>query len=188
MNTDVSKIRKQLAALGTGVLIMMTVGRADSATLEKATFGAGCFWGVESAFRRTEGVISTQVGYTGGHTENPTYREVCSDQTGHAEAVEVTYDPSQVSYKELLDVFWHCHNPTQGYRQGPDTGSQYRSVIFFQSPQQQQTAQQSKEQLAESETYRNPITTEIVPVATFWRAEEYHQQFHEKKGLGGCRF
>ena len=154
--------------------------------LEKATFAAGCFWGVEAAFRKIQGVVSTQVGYIGGDTENPTYREVCSDRTGHAEAVEVTYDPSRVSYQDLLEVFWSIHDPTQHNRQGPDVGSQYRSVIFYHSDAQAKAAVESKERLERSGKFRRPITTEIVPAAEFYTAEDYHQQYYEKRGIGGC--
>lgn len=156
------------------------------AKMEKATFAAGCFWGVEAAFRKVEGVVSTQVGYIGGKTENPTYKDVCTDRTGHAEAVEVTYDPSVVSYAELLEVFWKIHNPTQVNRQGPDAGSQYRSAIFFHIPEQEAQAKASKKKLEESGKYGKPIATEIVPAAAFYRAEEYHQQYLEKLGRGAC--
>ena len=154
--------------------------------MEKATFAAGCFWGVEAAFRKVEGVASTQVGYTGGTLEKPTYEDVCSDRTGHAEAVEVTFDPAVVSYAELLAAFWGCHDPTQVSRQGPDHGSQYRSAIFFHTPAQEAAAKASKEKLAKSGKLQRPIATEIVPAATFWRAEDYHQQYLEKRGLATC--
>jgi peptide-methionine (S)-S-oxide reductase len=156
------------------------------ARLEKATFAAGCFWGVENAFRHVQGVVSTQVGYTGGKTENPTYRDVCTHTTGHAEAVEVTFDPSVMSYEKLLDVFWSIHDPTQLYRQGPDVGSQYRSAIFYHSPEQEAAAIASKEKLEESGKYKRPVVTEIAPAGPFYRAEEYHQQYYEKAGMGGC--
>ena len=155
--------------------------------MEKATFGAGCFWHVEEAFRQVEGVVSTRVGYMGGAKENPTYEEVCSHATGHAEVVEVTYDPVQVSYEYLLRVFWECHDPTQVDRQGPDIGSNYRSVVFFHTPEQAQAARQSKEQLELSHHYRRPIVTEISPASVFWRAEEYHQQYLAKRGMASCR-
>jgi peptide-methionine (S)-S-oxide reductase len=154
--------------------------------MEKATFAAGCFWGVEEAFRGIKGVVSTQVGYTGGDYENPTYRDVCSDKTGHAEAVEVTYDPSVVTYEELLEVFWKIHDPTTANRQGPDVGSQYRSVIFYHTPEQEAQALASKERLEKSGKYKRGIVTEIAPAATFYRAEEYHQRYFEKRGGGGC--
>jgi peptide-methionine (S)-S-oxide reductase len=153
---------------------------------EKATFGAGCFWGVEAAFRRVPGVVSTSVGYMGGSFKNPTYQDVCTDSTGHAEAVEVTYDPSKVSYADLLKVFWEIHDPTQLNRQGPDVGTQYRTVIFSNTPEQEAAARASKQSLERSGTYRKPIVTEITPAAEFWPAEEYHQQYLEKRGLGSC--
>jgi peptide-methionine (S)-S-oxide reductase len=152
--------------------------------MEKATFGAGCFWGVEAAFRRLAGVKSTQVGYVGGKTENPTYQDVCSDETGHAEAVEVTFDPSLISYHDLLEVFWSNHDPTTKNRQGPDVGTQYRSAIFFHSPEQEAEAKASRD--AAQSRFKRPIVTEIVPAAPFWRAEEYHQQYLEKRGLAHC--
>jgi peptide-methionine (S)-S-oxide reductase len=153
---------------------------------EKAIFGAGCFWGVEVAFRQMKGVVSTAVGYSGGRTANPTYKEVCSDRTGHAEVVQVEYDPSQVSYDELLKVFWENHDPTQMNRQGPDFGTQYRSAIFYTTPEQEAAARASKEALESSGRYRRPIATEITPAGEFFRAEEYHQQYLEKKGLASC--
>src|SRR5438874_6941073 len=145
--------------------------------MAKATFAAGCFWGVEATFRAMPGVSSTRVGYTGGQTENPTYKEVCTDRTGHAEAVEVEFDPAQVSYNDLLKVFWENHDPTQLNRQGPDVGDQYRTVIFYHTPEQQAAAQASKERLEAEKKYRRPIVTQIVPAETFYRAEEYHQQY-----------
>ena len=154
----------------------------------KATFGAGCFWGVEAAFRQVEGLTATAVGYAGGTTENPTYREVCSHRTGHAEVVEVDYDPARVSYDELLEVFWANHDPTTRNRQGPDVGDQYRSVIFYHDEEQRAAAVASKEALDRSGRYRNPIVTEIAPAPTFYRAEEYHQQYLEKMGRSSCRF
>ena len=154
--------------------------------MEKATFGAGCFWGVETTFRRVKGVIDAAVGYAGGTLENPTYRDVCTKQTGHAEVVEVTYDPDEVSYDELLDVFWNNHNPTTLNRQGPDVGSQYRSAIFFHTPDQETVAQASLERLDRSDRFRTPIVTEVTPASTFYRAEEYHQQYLEKRGLAHC--
>ena len=154
--------------------------------MEKATFGAGCFWGVEATFRRVKGVIDTAVGYSGGTLENPTYRDVCTKTTGHAEVVEVIYDPEQVSYGELLDIFWDNHNPTTLNRQGPDVGSQYRSAIFFHTPEQETVARASRERLDAGGRFRDPIVTEITPVSTFYRAEEYHQQYLEKRGLAHC--
>ena len=153
---------------------------------EKATFGAGCFWGVEAQFRQTPGVKSTAVGYEGGSMLNPTYKDVCSDQTGHAEVVEVDFDPSEVSYDALLDVFWNNHDPTTLNRQGPDVGTQYRSAIFYHTPDQKAAAEASKERLEKSGRFRRPIVTEIVPAQTFYRAEEYHQQYLEKRGLASC--
>jgi peptide-methionine (S)-S-oxide reductase len=154
--------------------------------LETATFGAGCFWGVEETFRQIPGVKDAEVGYTGGHTENPTYREVCGGRTGHAEAVRVTYDPREVSYEQLLDVFWRNHNPTTLNRQGPDFGEQYRSAIFFNTPEQEETAKRSKEEADRSGRWHKPIVTQIVPAGPFYRAEEYHQQYLAKRGLGAC--
>jgi peptide-methionine (S)-S-oxide reductase len=148
---------------------------------EKATFAAGCFWGVESAFRNTPGVLSTAVGYTGGHVDNPTYKQVCSDTTGHAEAVEVVFDPDQVSYDELLETFWDEHDPTQLNRQGPDFGTQYRTAIFTHSAAQEQAARESLAR--RQEQLPLPIVTQIAPVATFWPAEDYHQQYYEKRGM-----
>jgi peptide-methionine (S)-S-oxide reductase len=153
---------------------------------EKATFGAGCFWGVELAFRQIPGVVDAAVGYEGGHTERPTYKDVCTDTTGHAEVVEVEFDPSKVGYEDLLRVFWENHDPTQLNRQGPDFGKQYRSVIFFHSPEQEAIARKSKADLEKSGRFKKPIATVIEPAQTFWRAEEYHQQYLEKKGLGSC--
>jgi peptide-methionine (S)-S-oxide reductase len=154
---------------------------------EKATFGAGCFWGVEEAFRQVEGVLETSVGYSGGWFENPSYHEVCSDMTGHAEVVQVEYDPQVISYEELLEVFWKVHDPTQLNRQGPDFGTQYRSAIFYHTPEQEEAALQSKEKLEESGIHRRPIVTEIKPAATYYRAEEYHQQYFAKRGITTCR-
>ncbi|MEO7558187.1 MAG: peptide-methionine (S)-S-oxide reductase MsrA [Gammaproteobacteria bacterium] len=154
--------------------------------MQKATFGAGCFWGVEAAFRKARGVTSTSVGYLGGSLKNPTYEDVCSGRTGHAEAVQVEYDPALVSYEDLLDVFWANHNPTTLNRQGPDIGTQYRSAIFFHDPQQQAAAIASKERLQASGKYKNPIVTEITPATEFYAAEDYHQQYLEKRGLAHC--
>ena len=154
--------------------------------MDKATFGAGCFWGVEAAFRELPGVVDAAVGYLGGTLVNPTYKDVCSDNTGHAEVVEVTYDPAQISYEKLLDLFWTVHNPTTLNRQGPDVGSQYRSAIFFHTPEQRMAAERSKQQLAASGKFPRPIVTEITPTSTFYRAEEYHQQYLAKRGLRSC--
>lgn len=152
--------------------------------MEAATFGAGCFWGVESFFREVPGVIDAVAGYAGGRTKNPTYKDVCSDRTGHAEVVQVTFDPQKVSYDKLLDVFFQNHDPTQMNRQGPDVGTQYRSVIFTNSPEQERAARAKKEALAGR--FRRPIVTSIEPAPAFWRAEEYHQRYLEKNGLPSC--
>ena len=146
-----------------------------------AIIAAGCFWGKEYAFRQLKGVISTRVGYTGGYFPDPTYKDVCYDNTGHAEAVEITFDPKIISYEELLDVFWDIHNPTTMNRQGPDVGSQYRSGIFYLNEEQKKQALRSKEKLEQSKKYRHPIVTEIIPTTEFWQAEEYHQRYVEKK-------
>ena len=154
--------------------------------LEQATFGAGCFWGVEETFRQTPGVTDTAVGYEGGTLENPTYRDVCTGRTGHAEVVQVTFDPAQVSYDTLLDIFWANHDPTTLNRQGPDHGTQYRSAIFYGSPEQQVTAEASKEKWSASGRFRRPIVTEVVPTQSFYAAEEYHQQYLAKRGMASC--
>jgi peptide-methionine (S)-S-oxide reductase len=154
--------------------------------MQKATFAAGCFWGVEATFRQMPGVIATRVGYIGGNTENPTYKEVCTDSTGHAEAVEVEFDPAKVRYEDLLKVFWENHDPTQLNRQGPDWGTQYRSAIFFHTPEQQTAALASKELLEKARRYSKPIVTQIVPAVTFFPAEDYHQQYLEKRGMASC--
>lgn len=154
--------------------------------MSKATFAAGCFWGVEEVFRLTPGVTSTMVGYTGGTTENATYKQVCSGQTGHAEAVEVEYDPAKVTYDELLNVFWQNHDPTTLNRQGPDFGTQYRSAIYYHDDAQKQAAEASKAALDQSGRLRRPVVTEITPASAFYRAEEYHQQYIAKGGRSGC--
>ena len=154
--------------------------------MEKATFGAGCFWGVEEAFRRAEGVVETAVGFMGGSVPNATYEQVCYNNTGHAEVVHLTYDPARVSFEKLLDVFWGIHDPTQLNRQGPDFGTQYRSAIFFHTPEQEATARASKQRLEASGTLRRPVATLIVPATDFWRAEEYHQRYLEKRGISSC--
>jgi peptide-methionine (S)-S-oxide reductase len=154
--------------------------------MKKATFGAGCFWGVEATFRRIPGVVDTAVGYAGGHIENPTYKEVCTDRTGHAEVVEVEYDESRVPYDKLLDVFWSSHDPTQVNRQGPDYGTQYRTVIFYHDDEQKAQAEDSKRRLEASGRFPRPIATQIVPAGPFYRAEEYHQRYLEKRGLENC--
>jgi peptide-methionine (S)-S-oxide reductase len=153
-----------------------------------ATFAAGCFWGVEDAFRGVKGVTSTTVGYTGGHTKNPTYREVCGHTTGHAEAVEVEFDPQQVSYQKLLDLFWEIHDPTQLNRQGPDVGTQYRSAIFFHDADQAAAARASKAAVEKSGKFKGAIVTQIEPAPEFYRAEDYHQQYFEKRGVKSCHF
>ena len=152
---------------------------------EKATFGAGCFWGVEAAYRQIQGVKSTRVGYGGGQTAEPTYREVCAGNTNHAELVEVTFDPGKVSFEELLDVFWANHDPTQVNRQGPDIGTQYRTVVFFHSPEQEKSALASRDAL--QERLDRPIATQILAAKPFWEAEDYHQQYLEKRGLSTCK-
>lgn len=151
--------------------------------MEKATFGGGCFWGVETALRLVKGVTSATVGYSGGSLNDPTYEDVCSGKTGHAEVVQVEYDPSKVSYEELLEVFWNIHDPTILNRQGPDIGTQYRSAIFFHTPEQESVAIASKEKLQNSGRYKRPIVTEITSASEFYRAEEYHQRYYEKHGL-----
>ncbi len=156
--------------------------------MEKATFGAGCFWGVEAAFRKVKGVKTTAVGYSGGTLKNPTYEDVCTGLTGHAEVLQVSYDQAEVSYEELLDVFWEIHDPTTLNRQGPDVGTQYRSAFFFHTPKQEAAARASKENLEASGRYQRPVVTEITPASEFYRAEEYHQQYLEKRGQAHCRF
>ena len=155
--------------------------------MRKATFAAGCFWGVEAAFGVVPGVSATVVGYTGGTFPNPTYEDVCRGNTGHAEAVQVEYDPAVVSFEQLLEVFWNSHNPTTPGYQGADIGSQYRSAIFFHDSAQEEAARMSKETLQNSGRYQTPVTTEIVPATTFYRAEEYHQRYLEKQGRTACR-
>jgi peptide-methionine (S)-S-oxide reductase len=154
--------------------------------MEKATFGAGCFWGVEARFQQVPGVMETAVGYEGGALEKPTYKDVCTDRTGHAEVVEVTFDPQKVSYAALLDLFFELHDPTQVNRQGPDWGTQYRTVIFFHSPEQEAVARETIAQLEASHQFAKPIATQVVPAETFWRAEEYHQKYLEKRGAVSC--
>jgi peptide-methionine (S)-S-oxide reductase len=154
--------------------------------METATFGAGCFWGVEVRFQQEPGVTETAVGYEGGKLDNPTYKDVCTDRTGHAEVVEVKFDPAKVSYQRLLDLFFELHDPTQLNRQGPDWGAQYRSVIFFHSPEQEAAAKATIARLTEQEAFKKPIVTQVVPAETFWRAEEYHQKYLEKRGAVSC--
>jgi peptide-methionine (S)-S-oxide reductase len=151
---------------------------------KKATFGAGCFWGVEAAFRQVEGVTATRVGYSGGTLDNPTYEDVCSHTTGHAEVVEVTYDPERVSYEQLLDVFWHKHDPTQLNRQGWDIGDQYRSAIFVHDEEQREVALRSK--VEQQANWKSPIVTQVEPAETFYEAEDYHQRYLEKQGRSSC--
>lgn len=155
---------------------------------EKAMFGAGCFWGVEATFQEVPGVVSTTVGYAGGHTPDPTYEEVCTDRTGHAEVVLVEYDTERVSYEQLLEVFWSCHDPTQFNRQGPDVGTQYRSVIFAFTPEQKAAAEASRDRLERTGRFKRPIATQILPAPPFYRAEEYHQKYLQKRGLKSCHF
>jgi peptide-methionine (S)-S-oxide reductase len=154
--------------------------------MEKATFAAGCFWGVEAVFRQVPGVTGTRVGYSGGTVADPTYELVCTGTTGHAEALEVTFDPERVSYDELLDLFWSKHNPTTRNRQGPDVGSQYRSAIFFHSPEQEAAARASRDRLEAAGTFKNPIVTEIASASPFYEAEDYHQRYLEKRGRSSC--
>jgi len=161
-------------------------GTKEGLKMEKAMFGAGCFWGVEAAFRAVPGVAQTAVGYAGGNFPNPTYEDVCSHRTGHAEVVLVEFDPTKVTYDTLLNTFWESHDPTQLNRQGPDVGSQYRSAIFYFTPQQEAAARASKDKLAASGKLRRPIATEITPAPEFWSAEDYHQQYLEKRGIASC--
>jgi peptide-methionine (S)-S-oxide reductase len=167
---------------------MVTAKIADSKSgrVERAVFGAGCFWGVEAAFRRTPGVLSTEVGYAGGTLLNPTYEQVCTDTTGHAEVVAVEFDPGQVTYDQLLDVFFNNHNPTQLNRQGPDFGKQYRSAVFYADDAQRQAAEAAKERLAASGKHAKPIVTQIAPLSNYFPAEDYHQQYLEKRGMASC--
>ncbi len=157
--------------------------QTSDTTIEKATFGAGCFWGVEAAFRQIPGVLDAVSGYEGGTLENPSYRDVCSDRTGHAEVVEVSFDPSRVSYARLLDEFFALHDPTTPNRQGPDVGSQYRSVVFFHSAEQRAAAEAAIRRLSDAGTFKRPIVTQVVPAQTFYRAEDYHQRYFEKNGI-----
>lgn len=167
-------------------MITSKIAESKSGKVEKATFGAGCFWGVEARFRETPGVLSTQVGYSGGSVLNPTYELVCTDTTGHAEVVHVEFDPEQVSYQQLLDIFWNNHNPTQLNFQGPDYGKQYRSVVFTHGEAQRAAAEASKQRLAESGKWQKPVVTQIVPFTAFFPAEDYHQQYLEKRGMSRC--
>lgn len=156
-----------------------------NAMVKRATFGAGCFWGVQASFDRLKGVVCTQVGYMGGRAENPTYEQVCTNRTGHAEVVDLRYDPGQISYEELLEAFWNMHDPTTLNRQGLDVGMQYRSVIFYYDEEQKRAAKAVMDRLSKSGRFSRPIVTEIAPAVPFWRAEEYHQKYHEKHG-GAC--
>ena len=154
--------------------------------MPKATFAAGCFWGVEAQFQQLPGVLSTAVGYEGGTLSNPTYKDVCTDRTGHAEAVEIDYDPEKVSYEQLLEAFFSLHDPTQLNRQGPDLGTQYRSAIFYHSPEQKATAEAFIARLTAEKRFAKPIVTQVVPAETFWLAEDYHQKYLEKRGMLSC--
>lgn len=167
-------------------MITSKIAESKSGRVERAVFGAGCFWGVEAAFRQTPGVLSTEVGYAGGTVINPTYEQVCTDTTGHAEVVAVEFDPGQVTYEQLLDVFFANHNPTQLNRQGPDFGKQYRSVVFYADETQKTAAESAKERLAASGKISKPIVTQIAPLTTYFPAEDYHQQYLEKRGLASC--
>ncbi len=158
----------------------------ESAKTKTAMFGAGCFWGVEEVFRALPGVLDTKVGYAGGKTENPTYDDICTDETGHAEVVRVEYDPARVAYEQLLEAFWSNHNPTSVNRQGPDVGTQYRSVIFYFDDAQKVEAEKSRAALVASGKWKQPIATEIVPAAPFYEAEEYHQRYLAKRGMSTC--
>ncbi|MHC4739555.1 MAG: peptide-methionine (S)-S-oxide reductase MsrA [Planctomycetota bacterium] len=196
LNANLMIISMILAVICAGILIggamkkertkKMSDLQAQNADFETATFAAGCFWGVEAAFRQVPGVVSTSVGYTGGRTKNPTYRAVCSDKTGHAEAIQILYDPAKVSYEQLLQLFWDIHDPTTVNRQGPDIGSQYRSAIFYHNPNQRSLAEELKIKLTQSDKFKRPVVTQIKPASTFYRAEEYHQRYLEKLGRLSC--
>jgi peptide-methionine (S)-S-oxide reductase len=181
--SSIHDVKRKSKIINTDTILRITIGED---IMEKATFGAGCFWHVEEAFRHLSGVLSTTVGYTGGTTKNPTYEEVCTDKTGHAEVVEITYDPQKITYAELLRVFWEIHDPTTKNRQGPDIGTQYRSAIFYHSPEQKTAAEQSKQTLEQTKKYKKKIVTEITQATTFYPAEEYHQRYFEKHGLAAC--
>lgn len=184
MNADAEK--GAAAGGGASAGVVSADKAKEAGTMETAMFGAGCFWGVEETFRRTPGVVETAVGYAGGKTKNPTYKDVCTDETGHAEVVHVVFDPAKVTYGQLLDVFWKGHNPTTLNRQGPDYGTQYRSAIFYYSPEQQKTAQASKEKLGASGKWKRPIVTEITAAPEFWKAEDYHQKYLLNRGQENC--
>jgi len=164
------------------IIILFLFPLLMGASMKKATFAAGCFWGVEEVFRKIPGVILTRVGYTGGKISDPSYEKVCTNKTGHAEAIEVEFDPKQITYEKLLDIFWSAHDPTTLNRQGPDTGTQYRSVIFYHSPEQKAAALKSKQELEKSAGFNASIVTEISPATEFYPAEEYHQKYYQKKG------
>ncbi len=154
--------------------------------MEQAIFGAGCFWGVEAAFRNLPGVKNTTVGYMGGNSKNPTYEQVCTNRTGHAEVVQIDYDPTIITYEQLLDVFWQIHDPTQRNRQGPDVGSQYRSVIFYNTPHQKRLAEESKKKIQRLRHLNEDVATELCPASTFYIAEQYHQHYFQKQGISNC--
>jgi peptide methionine sulfoxide reductase msrA/msrB len=186
---NVEGMMKAVLLILSGVVVSCAMAGAqpeEKPKMEKATFAAGCFWGVEAAFREVKGVTDAAAGYMGGTLKNPTYKDVCTGRTGHAEVVQVTFDPAAVTYEQLLGVFWRIHDPTQVNRQGPDVGTQYRSAIFFHSPAQETAAKASKEKLQASGKLRQPVATQILPASDFWRAEEYHQRYLEKRGLAGC--
>lgn len=169
------------------IFVIMVIGHNNkSVDMEKATFGAGCFWGVEDIFMQVEGVSETNVGYLGGHLKDPTYKEICRTNTGHAEVVEILFDPKIVTYNQLLEIFWKMHNPTTLNRQGPDVGAQYRSAIFYHSDEQKLIAQTSKNKLGKSKRFNVPVVTEITKSSTFYKAEEYHQEYLKKNGLSNC--
>lgn len=172
--------------IGEGKQMDENKNKSDSTATELATFGAGCFWGIEETFRQIEGVVGTSVGYMGGSVIDPTYKQVCADNTGHAEVTQVEFDPVVISYDELLELFWKVHDPTQVNRQGPDVGAQYRTAIFFHSEKQKQSAENSKTALGGSKKHDRAIATEITPAAEFWPAEEYHQRYLQKRGLPAC--
>jgi len=179
-------MKKYVFSMLIAVLAGLAPAEEGTVKTEKATFAAGCFWGVESAFRQMAGVIDTQVGYTGGKTADPTYKEVCTGTTGHAEAIEITFDPAKVSYETLVSFFFKMHDPTQVNRQGPDSGTQYRTAIFYHSPEQGAIAEASKAALEQSGKYKKALATQILPAGPFYRAEEYHQRYFEKNGGPSC--
>ena len=183
--TKTNKMRKYINLIIV-LTTIVTMTDAKNNKYEKATFGAGCFWGVEDAFMQIKGVKETTVGYLGGELRNPSYKDVCSEKTGHAEVVQILFDPQLVSYEELVNLFWTMHNPTLLNRQGPDVGTQYRSAIFYHNEMQKQIAEQSKNELDKSGKYKNPIVTEITPASDFYKAEEYHQEYLKKNGLSSC--